>query len=373
MHSRTETRVEIPLAHIRLDRTSNTNDYFVKTIIQFEKGKTKCALTRIPIKAITPGFYEHSGGKVVYISNSKGENVTSFQRMIRRGSRPIVDLYWSPLAPDGGSYVCPDDESLLAAYKMLNFALIPCRVLRPKKVDATEGSIWVEKRGGYISLAKAVAPTQDFYASLVGNRMPLFPNLTPLLIEKCSDARKAIVAFHEDEGSNVHYHQMLHAILRRHERVLHSIANLIALGRAEHAAILVRVAYEAFLNFYIDWLSPEFFGSRFQLLAAIREAEGQGVRSLSSSLDVLDNFTSFLENTSDKARVSPLGSFFHASVYPSLSLIAHQSYAYLEREASDFRSADEPDPTSVVEQIGRWLDVLTAALLVRISNEIGRT
>jgi hypothetical protein len=106
--------------------------------------------------------------------------------------------------------------------------------------------------------------------------------------------------------------------------MLDSILCLVDLGRIEHAEVLARVAYEGFLNFYIDWLSPEFFGPRLQLLSSVRAAQGGGDSSLDDSLSVLDNLPLLLENTSEKARISPLGSFFHSSMYPPLSLVAHQ-------------------------------------------------
>ena len=164
---------------------------------------------------------------------------------------------------------------------------------------------------------------------------------------------------------------MLHALLLRHERILDSISRMVALGRVEHASVLTRVAYEAFLNFYVDWLSPEFFGPRLQFLSAVRAAQRRGIETPDDSLAVLANLVEFFENTSDKARVSPLGSSFHTLIYPWLSLVAHQSYGFLQYEASDFRDADFLDPRSDVGQLGRWLDILTAALLVRIRNDIG--
>jgi hypothetical protein len=236
-----------------------------------------------------------------------------------------------------------------------------------------ETSIWVEARGELVALAKTVPPTRDRYTSLVGVTLPPFSDLVRLLIKACTETRTNIVTFHEDNGSDVHYHQMLHALLLRHERILDSICRMVGLGRAEHASILTRVAYEAFLNFYVDWLSPEFFGLRLQLLSAARVAQRQGIKTPNDDLAMLANFVDFFENTSDKARVSPLGSFFHSSIYPWLSLVAHQSYGLLQYEASDFHGADPPDPPPVVEQLGRWLDALTAALLVRIRNDVGIT
>ena len=371
MHSRVRTTTRIALADIQTDPDFVIDEHFVELIVQLEKGRIKCAYTRLPVTAIISGFYQRGSDETMHVTNLKKDYLTAVQSGIRGGSRPIMDVYWSPLAPNGGCYVCPDDELVMAAYKILNFEFVPCRILRPKQIDALEGSIWLERRGKQICLAKAVAPTVESVASFVGDAKLPFHDLTRLLKEKCSGARESLVSFHEDDGSNIHYHHILHALLRRHERLLDSIDRMVGLGRSEHAAVLVRVVYEAFLNFYIDWLSPEFFGPRFQLLAAIRQAKGQGMNSSSEHLGVLGNLVFFMENTSKKAQVSPLGSIFHNAVYPPLSLIAHQSYTYVEHEAADFYFTDQPDPPSRVEQIGRWLDVLTATMIVRIKNETG--
>ncbi|MBV8121604.1 MAG: hypothetical protein JO081_16890 [Alphaproteobacteria bacterium] len=92
---------------------------------------------------------------------------------------------------------------------------------------------------------------------------------------------------------------------------------------------------------------------------------------MDGSLAVLGNFPDVLENTSEKAQVSPLGCFFHSSIYPPLSLVAHQSYMHLEHEAVSFDDNDLSDISARVKQLGRWLDILTAALLVRVRNDVG--
>lgn len=283
----------------------------------------------------------------------------------------MLDVYWNPHVPSGGGYVCADHETPLAAYRSLGIKLVPCRVLRPKPTPAAEAALWIENRGKVAYLEKAVPPAIESYASFAGTMGIGFAELIPLLTSICTEARQAIVGFHQDAGLGVHYHQMLHAILRRHERALDSILRLVQLNRVEHAAALTRLAYEAFLNFYIDWLSPEFFGKRLQFLAMIREAQNQDKSLHKNELKRLGNFTEFLENTSDKARVSPLGTMFHDIVYPPLSLVVHQSYAHIEGEASEFLEDDISEDGVEVNQLGRWLSFLTAALVVRVQNEVG--
>ncbi len=370
VHSRQPLTVQVAPSALQLDPNHLYDERLIGLYRYLHEGSIKAAITRLPISTISSGFYDRQGDGTVHVSNLKHEHVPTMKKMIRGGSRPMLDVYWSSLAPGGGKYVCADDEIAFAAYSDLNFTLVPCKILKPKRVSALEASIWLEQRGSHLGLSKAVAPALDKYVSFIGDELPPFSELIQLLVHKCEDTRAAIVLFHLDDGLGFHYHQMLHAILRRHERILDSISQLVVLGRTEHAGALTRVAYEAFLNFYIDWLSPEFFGPRLQFLSAVRVAQGEGNQTLNHHLEILTNFIEFLEKTSEKARISPLGSFFHNSIYPPLSLVAHQSYAHLEQEASDFHDADDSNLSSRVEQLGRWLDVLTAALIVRVRNEI---
>ena len=60
----------------------------------------------------------------------------------------------------------------------------------------------------------------------------------------------------------------------------------------------------------------------------------------------------------------------HESIYPELSLVAHQSYRHLEYEAEGFNELDS-EPLSSAEQLARWLDILTTELLVRVRNDVG--
>ncbi|NNG71115.1 hypothetical protein HLI18_14485 [Rhizobium laguerreae] len=337
---------------------------------QLERGQIKIAFTRVQSEKVIGGYYERSGGVSNHKTNLNSKYIPLFKQIIRGGGRPEIDVYWSPLVPNGGGYVCADDENTLSAYNDLGFKLIPCRILKPKNLKAQEGAIWAEKADQDIALAKTVPPILEKYSSFFGNKFPDFSTVINRLKRECGETRKVIISFHQDFGTGSHYHQMLHTLIVRHERVLDSILRLVVLNRVEHASALTRIAYEAFLNFYIDWLSPEFFGPRLQLLARVRGAQASSDRSLDSHLSVLGNFVDFLENTHHKARISPLGLYFHESIYPELSLVAHQSYRHLEYEAEGFNESD-PGPLSSTTQLGRWLDILTAELLIRVRNDVG--
>ena len=277
-------------------------------------------------------------------------------------------LYWDSLAADVGRYTCADDEPALAAYRQLEIRYVPCLILKPQKTPSSEAAIWVKQDGKGVKFVGSVASKNRAGFPHFPVREE-FPGLIEDLTTKCVETRNAIKLFHKEEHSDHHYHQMLYALLIRHERILDSIKRLLELKRAEHAAALIRVAYEAFLNFYIDWLSPAFFGSRLQYLGAVRELKTDSKDK--KSLDVLGNFQNLFESTSEKARLSPLGTEFHSIVYPHLSRISHQSYGNIEAEATDFSDQHPEYPALYVDKLGKWINVITAALLFRVRNEIG--
>lgn len=372
MHKRSPTTRSIPLKDLKVDPGFVSDPNLVKTYIALHQGKVKSALTRLPAKLIHTGFYvRRSDGVIEHISNLSEFGVPQLQSIIRSGGRPTLDLQWSPHAPDGGGYVCADDEVTLAAYRALGISMVPCRVLRPIAQPGPEAAIWLEGKDERTALAKTVPPSIVGYASFFGDKQICIEEALEELIAKCVSTSEGVRSFHQDYNHDVHYHEMLHALTRRHARVLDSILKLVRMGRQEHAIGLFRMAYEAFLNFYFDWIAPEFFGPRLQLLSALRNSDSSEESVDNSAWEVLCNFPGLLENTSEKARLSPLGATFHKFMYPASSLVVHQSYRHLEFEASAFDDLESTETIFTEPQLVRYLDVLTAALLIRIRNDVG--
>ena len=359
----------VPISQLQVDPLFRIDDQFVKLQVKLSRGEIKVSLTRLPEAEIMSGFYRRVAGNTEHVSNLANlDRVPMIASSIRGGWRPSVEVYWSPLAPVGGCYVCPDDELILAAYRALNIRLVPTRILKPKASPLTEGSVWIEERNGGVGLAREFPPLRsDNYQALSIGGSASFEEACGILTNACASVGETIRNFHSDEcESNLHYHQMLHAAVGRHRRIIGSIAKLVAENRTEHAGALARVCYEAFLNFYVDWLAPEFLGSRLQLLGIIRVN-----RMDEKELRPLRNFKELFENTFRKARLSPLGEQFHEALYPALSLIAHQSYFYLEREATGFGEVAFDDFDSINQKMVIWLNALTTAFLMRVGNDVG--
>ncbi len=371
-HVRNVPTIPIRLSEINVDPTVRTDANYINLYQKLLLGKINCALTRICSDEIACGFYQRENGANIPISDIKVNFVNTSASQIRRGHRPVIDVYWSPLAPNGGSYVCPDDQISLAAYKELGIRFVPCRIISPIACNNREGAIWVESKGNLVHYVKLIPSSFDSYPIISVEPLQSFFDTTSFFIRKCHATCNIVVEFHQNTDLPLHYHQMLFAQTKRHARLLDSITHLIRLGRIEHAEALVRTAYEAFLNFYLDWLSPEFFGPRLQLLSAIKNGQLNGNHDFSEQAKVLTNFISLFENAHEKSRLSPLGIKFYESVYSRLSLVTHQSYVHMEREASSFDEYEDEDQEPRLKHISLWINIITTVLLERILNEVGR-
>ena len=105
--------VRVPVAELTVDPDFDADKQYIRLHQQVSLGKIKVAVTRLPARLITSGYYDRRNNATVHITNLKQEYVSLIERGIRGGRRPVLDLYWSPLAPNGGGYVCSDDEVVL--------------------------------------------------------------------------------------------------------------------------------------------------------------------------------------------------------------------------------------------------------------------
>lgn len=115
-HSRIPATFEVSADQILIDPAVRTDPRIVRTYAALERGDIKTALTRMPADSITSGFFLRDGfGVIEHVSNFDADMVSFEVERIRNGFLAPLDLLWSPHAPDGGGYICPDDEITLAA------------------------------------------------------------------------------------------------------------------------------------------------------------------------------------------------------------------------------------------------------------------
>lgn len=374
-HRRSPELTMVRYDEIAFDPDFKHDPFFQKLFINAQLGKTCVSMTRVRADLVTSGFYVRESGITVHSSNVKDGDLDFLRDIIRQGDRPALHLYWSPLCDKESKLVCPDDEMVLAAYRSLGITYVPAFIYDPAEVRRDEGALWTRNVSNVWSYVRALGPRVDAYlASRRADDLPASEALA-MLVDDCARTRAAVRDFHLERKDGVHYHQMLHARLLRHERALRTIGELLSTGRVEHACALVRMVYEAFLGFYVDWLSPSFVGPRLQAVSHVGPRKSPFATTIDPETQKaiskgLGGFERLLTSVVEKARVSALGERFYNAVYPELSRFAHQAYGVLENEALDFED-DAPPDDELARYLLIWLNVITTALVFRISNEVG--
>jgi hypothetical protein len=376
-HRRSPRVKNIPLEKIEIDPNFKYDNYFVKLILKTERGTIPCSYTRIRSELITSGSFIREDGKNIRISNLNINYLPHSISQIRQGNRHPIQIYWNKLSPHQSKFVCPDDEVTLAAYKALGIKYVPAIICDPRLTRGEAGSIWAQMKGGIASYKHALAPLQARYHSLISLEEIDKINID-LLYNKCIETRKSIREFHLDNIDGTHYHQMLYASIIRHERTLLKVRDFINTGHIEFACALVRMSYEAFLSFYVDWLAPSFIGPRLQLISHINfrrrnQLSPEQKENEKRIRQILGGFDSFLNSVLNKAQVSPLGEEFYNTIYPTLSWVTHQAYGLLERENLQFKDSSPQDFADLEKTLLVWLAIITTSLLFSIQNDIGIT
>lgn len=371
MHSRNSPTKLFPIKDLKLDRAHIPDTEYIRLSQKVLTGKIKVALTRMHTTNIVSGYFSRKpDGTVSHVQNLKERFVPPIMQGIRAGTRYTIDVYWSQHVPKAGGYVCPDDEVMLEAYRRLGIEIVPCRILKPNPIKARHASLWLETQKKRIRLSKEVPPDVASVPIFSFEPERSFRQTTQRRIESCKKLQAEIRNFHKDGDQAINYHHFLHAALGQHCDALDTISNLLVQGRAQHALSICRMSYEAYLNFHIDWLAPEFIGPRRQLHAALGNVKDH--QSKRTAERALANFPDFFRSTSRKARVSPLPDLYHEVVYSSLSSVVHQTYDHIEGQSSSFQKVDDLLDASGERELRKWLDMLTASFMVLISNEIGK-
>lgn len=250
-------------------------------------------------------------------------------------------------------------------------------MLRPIKNKSHEAMIIVSESGKKALYQSSVSGAKDkLPLRLSPDNIDL--NLTvKTLKSECEKLCREIVNFHDKQSDELHYNQMMHSFLVRHCKGIDSVKIMVELNRVEHAEIIIRMLYEALLNLYIDWISPAFIGPALHLFSLIRSDSlassgqkcGDEYRDVFS---IVSSFEGLFEKTIEKAKISSLGILFYERLYSMWSLTAHQSYANLASESTDFSDSSAPVTEVKLNSICKCLDVITCEILRIVSNDIGK-
>lgn len=363
MHTRVPNYERISVSDISFSENREIDKYFLSLLTRQRKGKINTAITRIDSSEIVRGSFVRGKDHVQYITNYEGKYVDWYIRQIRGGRRPNISIYWNHSAGNGGAYVCPDDEVALEAYKAIGVKFIPCMVLAPKEITAFVASIWTRLDGSNISITRKIRSNRTtigiFKDKESGSLEYIFD-----LIEKCNIAMTSIKNFHLNIDGSTYYHFAMHRYIERCRSLLDSVAKMLEINRVSHALILTRALYDLFLNFYLDWISPEFFGPRIHFLSMIR-MRGGGHAELMRALGGMERL---FENSKEKAFISPFGHELYDRIYSRMSLDVHQSYGNIGSERRDF---DDVYSDYSIKDITRVAGAITAEFLICILNDIG--
>lgn len=376
-HSRVGKTIWIPPERIHVEPDLIPDPQYSRLFSGHFMGLVDVGLTRMRIDDITPGFYLWEAGEVRHVLQFDERAVPNSVARIRRGFRPLLEIYWNPLCPKPSKWVCPDDEVSFFAYRALNIKWVPCAIYKPPAARSAHAVVVLHK-DDVLTCRKCIPSRQKAYLpGLVPDEEHNQPLVLDRLMGFCAESRAALREFHLGPGGELHFHQMLDSLLRRHVTSLTVIRQLLSDGHLEQASAIVRMAYEAFLNLYVDWLSPEFIGPRMQIFSRLetrlREPKrSENARSREDLAHALGGFDGLFRSTRRKAHISPLGDMFHDITYPRLSSVVHQHYGHLEQDTVDFDSEAEPPEPELVRVLYRWIDVITTSILLIVQNEVGK-
>jgi hypothetical protein len=374
---------EVQLEDLKDDSTRVTDGHFVKLYQSYASGKLTAIFTRIDIEQIIPGVFLRSSDGLVTQHNfsADDEHVSHMAYEIRCGLRPALYLYKGIFGDSVGRFVCSDDVLLFHAYRHLGIKCVPAVLLGKPSSRLNESGICVRARNGRVKFESTIAVERTHAPSFLGDNRAL-ADISPLqAIEKLRRAAESacacIKAFHIGAKSahQVHYHQTIHSVAYRLAEALKAIELLLKNDLAYQVRPLVRSTYELFLNFYMDWLSPHHMGLVLQGVAALATQEKGTARYEVLDKAIRNTFgglADICKNAAEKGRLSPLGQGMHESIYAALSPVVHQSFSVTGDYIATLDSGVlEPMALDELRANVRWLDVVAAAMIPRLLDDVG--
>lgn len=373
-HRRRPKTIDIPADKIRVPENLRSDPLYFSKFRLVATGKAAVAFSRLPEDWIEAGFYIWEAGAAQYVCDPVVDILVSMVAgSIRDGRRPEIEVYWSPLSPREKKYVCPDDVTTLIAYRMTGIREVPVRIYGARSETLKHSAVSIYPAGKNKGYGGIIACTSEGFSSLLGADVGEAGPAISLLIEACASVDAAVAGF-DRGGGDVSYHDAVRAQLQRSRRTLESIGLLIAQDRIDHSLALVRLLYEGYLNHFLDWLAPEFFGPRLQTIAQFKRLRArdmcQGLAHSDSEVrKALGGLLNLADSVEQKARLSPLGDIFYRLAYPPLSFVVHQDYGEMVGSLNDPVIVE--DAAERLHAVLRWSDVITAALIDLVQADTG--
>jgi hypothetical protein len=374
---------DIPLDLIADEDGRTNDDHFTKLYRQYCFGKRPSVLTRVNIDKIWPGVFKRSSeGEVVQFDSEVSSKFVEWMSYeIRCGFRPVLYLYKGIFGDTASGFVCADDVAAYQAYRSLGIRRLPAVILGKHVNMLTESGICLRIKDGRTAFDSTIAIPRPEVQSFFGEgnelrKLSPFEALTKLK-EATQKAAVCIKAFHIEEKSEkeIHYHHCLHSVAFRLLETLNAVELLLKNNMAYQIRPLVRSAYDLFLNFYIDWLSPEHVGMLLQSLAVLSRTQKTDSQHLELKRAVeaaYGGLADVCRNMYEKGRLSPLGARGHSMIYSNLSPAVHQDFG-VAHEYGDTLVAGRVEETSDEDILAniRWLDLIAAGTITRLLDDVG--
>jgi hypothetical protein len=361
-HTRLPPSMLVELSNILVAKDRRSDRQFMRLYENSLLGKIDVSLTRLDEETITSGFYERSENVIRHHTNYDRTSILKAIVSLKSGTISPIFVYWNAHNPSSEKWVCPDDEVVLAAYRELKFKFVPCIILLPKEIPRVHGAVWLrgENNPAYRKTVRGIPKST---INVFFDDDSEVSNGFERSIAECSAAISLIEKYYPNIVKSTSYYEMLGCTVQIHTKNLLAIQMLLDKELYEQAVAILRMMYEGYLNFYLDWLSPEFFGPRLQYMSMI------GFSSAAKDKETIGSLYKLLGSVENKARLSNLGEDYYRSNYKFFSDIVHQSYSFIENPLSDGNEPD--DPSSLQKSIILNCDYLTIELLRCVRNDIG--
>jgi hypothetical protein len=372
----------LKLSDIKIDEGRKVDEYLVRLYQNYYSGKLGSLLTRVDIRRVHPGvFLRNSDGEVGQFEATVDQRYVEAEAYrIRCGHRPSLTLYKGIFGDTIDGFVCSDDVLSYQAYRLVGINYVPAIILgRPKKM-LEESAICLLAKNGNIQFNGTLALPRRKVGSLIGSS-EVIGALGPLkavrkLRSTVSKVGEVVRQFHiKSEDQNIYYHHCLYSVVYRISEALSAIELLLRARMEYQIRPIVRSTYELFLNFYLDWLSPEKVGPVMQGAAVLARTgrKHHGHQELTESMHrAFGGLVDLCRNAADKGRLSPLGHELHDRIYSGLSPAVHQDFGVAhEYGAALEKGRPEKLSKSELLEIVRWLDIIVTATVVRLLDDVG--
>ena len=389
----------LPTSLIPLDKIAPRDDLvedeiFLAKYTAFLVGKTSLHETRISLSSIRRGFWKQVAGEWKHIEDPlPAGHLEDVIALVRLGDRPALHIYESPYPNDDKRFVCADDCVTHRAYETLGIAKVPVVLMaKPRALEESCLSLRCFPRAGKDNIALLegiVSVTHEAVPSVLGkNRPPTIESLERLLLS-LANTKESLKRFHQPGATKLHYHHTLYSVLLRAQDAIEGMKLLIAADKPLTAAGLLRSLYELVLVFYADWLAPN-LTYRYLQIAAVqtekqwkRRCEEWQTADIASGTNALDaknikdaHMRAFRLGCviGERARLFPLGESFQRDVYGFLSDVIHHDFSMTARYAYTLDHGDDAVyHDGVTQTIAHLADILVAAIVVRVQDDIGNS